>query len=165
VGFIQGLCRWLSIATGLQVDIAREGAHIERGHVYLAPEGRDLELGPGGLLRVPEAQDPWLSPSGDRLLHSLARHGGPGSGAAVLTGMGRDGAEGLLSLARAGGVTMVQEKSSCTVSGMPAAALSLCGAHAVVGLQGIKAVIREASRGAFPGPALKEDLWSEALRG
>ncbi len=150
--FSEGLCRWLEISTGLQVETAREGGAPLPGHVYLAPEGRDLEVGPRGLLRTPEAA-PDFGPSGDRLLHSLARHLGPQAGAAVLTGMGHDGAQGLLSLAKAGGVTMVQEQSSCTVSGMPEAALALCGAHPVLGLSGIRAVLRQASRGA-PVPSL-----------
>jgi two-component system chemotaxis response regulator CheB len=147
-GFSQGLCNWLKATTGLGVEIASEGARTLPGHVYLAPEGRDLEIGMNGLLRTP---DPELSfwPSGNRLLRSLARHFGPRCGGAVLTGMGHDGAQGLLGLAKAGGVTMVQEKASCTVSGMPEAALELFGAHPVLGLHDIKAVIREASRATF----------------
>jgi len=61
-------------------------------------------------------------PSGNPLFESLARQAGPQSVGVLLTGMGDDGATGLLSLKRAGGTTIIQEESSCLIWGMPKAA-------------------------------------------
>ena len=79
----------------------------------------------GGTIRTPPAQNPAFSPSGDRLLSSLAQAYGGTAGGAVLTGMGEDGARGLLDIRQRGGFTMAQDEMTSIVWGMPGAAARL----------------------------------------
>jgi two-component system chemotaxis response regulator CheB len=107
----------------LRVEVATDGAAPRPGHVYFAPEQRDLELRDDGVLHTPKARDRY-TPSGDRLLASLARALGPRACGIVLTGMGDDGAAGLLAVRDGGGATFAQSLSTCVVWGMPQAALA-----------------------------------------
>jgi two-component system chemotaxis response regulator CheB len=125
-GFTPGLLRWFSQTSPLPVALAQDGAAPRPGHVYLPPDGHDLELDERGLLRAPRAGGVHR-PSANRLLHSLARACGARAGGVVLTGMGDDGAQGLLAIRNAGGPTYAQDEATCIVFGMPQAAL-LCGA-------------------------------------
>lgn len=124
-GFTAGLLRWFSQSLLLPVELARDGALLQPGHVYLPPDGHDLELD-GRLLRTPRATGVHR-PSGNLLLHSLARSCGARAGGIVLTGMGDDGAEGLLAIRNAGGPTFAQDEATSVVFGMPKAAFE-CGA-------------------------------------
>ncbi|MGZ6143430.1 MAG: CheB methylesterase domain-containing protein, partial [Myxococcales bacterium] len=108
------------------VRLARDGEGPQAGVAYLPPDGCDLEVDPGGILRTPRAGGPHC-PSGNRLLHSIARVHGTRAAGFVLTGMGDDGAQGLLALRHAGGATFAQDESTSVVYGMPQAALA-CGA-------------------------------------
>ncbi|MFN2548588.1 MAG: chemotaxis-specific protein-glutamate methyltransferase CheB [Myxococcales bacterium] len=125
-GFTGGLVRWFSSCCEPRVQVARDGERPEGGHVYLPPDGCDLEVDAPGLLRTPRARGPHF-PSGNRLLASLARAYGARAAGFVLTGMGDDGAQGLLALRNAGGATFAQDESTSVVYGMPQAALA-CGA-------------------------------------
>jgi two-component system chemotaxis response regulator CheB len=125
-GFTPGLVRWFSQTSPIPVELAREGAPCRAGRVYLPPDGHDLELDPRGTLRTPKANGVHR-PSGNRLLQSLARACGARAGGVVLTGMGDDGAQGLLAIRNAGGPTFAQDEASSVVFGMPQAAVA-CGA-------------------------------------
>jgi two-component system chemotaxis response regulator CheB len=125
-GFTSGLTRWLRDVSALPVQAAVDGEMAEAGHVYFAPDGSDLELAPDGRLRTPRS-DGLHCPSGNRLLHSLARSLGPRAAGVVMTGMGDDGAQGLLAIRHAGGPAFAQDEASSVVFGMPAAARA-CGA-------------------------------------
>ena len=122
-GFQEAFIQWLAGHTALAVGAAGEGAKALPGWVYLAPPGRHLECGPGGILHTPALKPGEPGASGDRMLGSLAAHGGGACLGAVLTGMGRDGSQGLLALRRAGGLALAQEGASCAVFGMPKACL------------------------------------------
>jgi two-component system chemotaxis response regulator CheB len=122
-GFVHGLVRWLAGVTPLEVVIARSGASLEPGKVYLAPDQHDLLVEPGGVVGVRHV-DSVQCPSGDALLESLARVIGSRACGVVLTGMGEDGARGVGKLLAAVGLALAQEPASCTVSGMPSAALN-----------------------------------------
>jgi two-component system chemotaxis response regulator CheB len=125
-GFTAGLVRWFGSVSTLRVGIAEDGDLPQPGRVYLPPDGCDLEVDREGHLRIPPSMG-LHCPSGNKLLASLARTFGSRAAGFVLTGMGDDGAHGLLELKRAGGATYAQDEQSSVVFGMPQAA-EACGA-------------------------------------
>lgn len=141
-GFVSGLHRWLLDVSALPVHIAAEGIVPERGAVYLAPDGCDLELTSDLKMRVRIAAS-HHTPSGDRLLESLARALRSRAVGVVLTGMGDDGARGLASIRAAGGRTLAQDQASSVVYGMPKAAVELNAVDYVASLDTIPAMILE----------------------
>jgi two-component system, chemotaxis family, protein-glutamate methylesterase/glutaminase len=135
-GFTAGLTRWLSEVAVLKVHVAREGDAAQPGHVYLAPDGCDLELDEAGRVRTPKSSG-LHCPSGNRLLHSLADALGPRAVGVVMTGMGDDGAQGLLEIRRAGGAAFAQDEASSVVFGMPGAARACSAAETMLPLEDI----------------------------
>jgi len=125
-GFTEGFARWLTAVTGKRVEVARQGAPCEPGHVYLPPDRYHLEVDRRTLV-TPQGFGAVPCPSGSRLLASLARTYGARAAGVVLTGMGDDGASGLLEIKRAGGVALAQDSASSVVFSMPHAA-QLAGA-------------------------------------
>jgi len=145
-GFTTGLVRWLASETPLKVKVAVAGEACAPGCVYLPADGTHLEVDEQGLLRLIRGDSSTGHvPSGDRLLRSLAAAYGRRAGGFVLTGMGEDGAAGLLALKRSGGQTFVQDESSCVVFGMPKAALSNGAAQSSVPVESVAMIIRELS--------------------
>lgn len=144
-GFTPGLVRWFSSVCSLKVGIAVDRERPAPGQVYLAPDGCDLELDREGLLRAPRSSG-LHCPSGNRLLASLARACGSRSAGFVLTGMGDDGASGLLELKRAGGATYAQDQQTSVVFGMPQAAHACGAAQALLPLDSIAPAILELCR-------------------
>lgn len=130
-GFVDGMRRWFSESTALAVRIARDGETAQPGSVYLAPPGCNLVWGRAGILKTPPCTD-CVCPNGDALLRSLAEALGPRAGGVVLSGMGDDGARGLLAVRRAGGLAVAQSAATCVVNGMPGAAHALDAAEALV---------------------------------
>ena len=108
---------------------ARDGAVLEAGRVYIAPGGdRHLEVTGANTLRCRLTAGPPVNghrPSVDVLFHSVARAAGPMAVGAILTGMGRDGADGLLAMRRAGARTFGQDEATSVVYGMPKAAFEI----------------------------------------
>jgi two-component system chemotaxis response regulator CheB len=125
-GFTAGLTRWLSEVAALKVHVAKDGEDAKPGHVYLAPDTCDLVLDDAGRLRTP-ASTGLHCPSANRLLQSLADTLGARAVGVVMTGMGDDGAQGLLAIRRAGGSAFAQDEATSVVFGMPGAARA-CGA-------------------------------------
>jgi len=121
--FLAGFVTWLQSVTPWRAVIAKNGDLPMRGTVYLAPPEHHLQL-EADRLRL--TQDPPVSvqrPSATVMFQSMARSvGGFGVGI-LLTGMGDDGADGLLALRRAGGYTIAEHESSAVVYGMPKAAV------------------------------------------
>jgi two-component system chemotaxis response regulator CheB len=119
-GFEEGFARWLSESTGQPARVATDGARLGPG-IWVAPGGEHLALGPGGKRILLLGRDPKdiHCPSGNPLFHSLATHLGTKAAGVLLTGMGDDGAEGLLALKQAGGQTFIQDEASCVIWGMP----------------------------------------------
>ena len=99
------------------------------GHVYIAPGARHLELVRNGAHYACRLQDgPAMSghrPSVDVLFHSVAAAAGGNALGVILTGMGRDGAAGLLAMRRAGARTLGQSEATCVIYGMPRAAMEI----------------------------------------
>lgn len=130
-GFSEGLAQWLDAAVPLPVRLAEHGANALPG-VNLAPDGADLVLGAQGVLRLDRTTPAGLHrPSGDALLRSIAHHAQSAGVAVVLTGMGRDGAEGLAAVREAGGLTIAQDEVTSAVYGMPREAAK-CGAALIL---------------------------------
>ena len=143
-GFAQGLRRWLSEITPLQITLVTAPVPVRPGTVYLPQDGHDLVVDPDGLGLV--ASPPPIGthrPNGTRLLSSLARAYGARAGGVVLTGMGDDGAQGLLEIRRAGGAAYAQDEATCVVYGMPQAAHILGATEALLPLPAIPAIILE----------------------
>jgi two-component system, chemotaxis family, protein-glutamate methylesterase/glutaminase len=123
-GFEEGLVRWLQGETRLGVRLAEDGAPIEPGAVLLARGGRHLacEAGRVRLRHGPAVRG--FRPSANVLFQTLAAEYGASAAGLVLTGMGDDGAAGLLAVRDAGGFTAAQGPASSVVHGMPGAALA-----------------------------------------
>jgi two-component system chemotaxis response regulator CheB len=110
--------------TGLAVREARQGERPLGGTVYVAPGGRHLELTPGGRLSVRRAgRINFVCPSADLLFASAARRYGSRALAVVLTGQGRDGAQGAKAVRNAGGYVLVQDRATSEHFGMPCSAI------------------------------------------
>lgn len=123
--FTGGFQAWMSRVSALPVEIARHRQFLEPGHVYLAPGDLHLRLGPDGRIELASLPAGLHRPAADQLFHSLAENAGAGSIGVLLTGMGEDGARGLLEIHRKGGRTLAQDEASCAVFGMPRAAQRL----------------------------------------
>lgn len=140
-GFVDGFARWLDTEVPLAVRLAEEGVKPGPG-VWIAPEGAHLVLDKSGRIALDSTTVAGLHrPSGDMLLRSLAVNIGQQAVAVVLTGMGRDGAEGLGDVRRAGGLTIAQDEATSVVFGMPKAAAER-GAELVLPLDGIAPRLR-----------------------
>jgi len=141
-GFTAGLVRWFGSVCSLRVGIAEDGELPQPGRVYLPPDGCDLEVDGEGQLRVPRSMG-LHCPSGNKLLDSIARTFGSRAAGFVLTGMGDDGAQGLLELKRAGGATYAQDEQSSVVFGMPQAAQACGATRELLALESIGPAILE----------------------
>jgi two-component system chemotaxis response regulator CheB len=149
-GFTPGMVRWLSQVTPLGVMIVRDGERLEPGKVYFPLDGHDLTID-RGVARLGRTRG-GPCPSGDLLLSSLARAYGGRAGGAVLTGMGDDGARGLLDIRRAGGVTCAQDEVTSVVFGMPKAALDIGATEQPLPLSALPDFIRQCCLRPFPRP-------------
>ena len=144
-GFAPSLARWLGDSTGHEVVIPRDGAPLERGVIYVAPDG--VHLGAVSGPRVSLSDDPAIGrfrPSATHLLRSLARNFGRRALGVVLTGMGSDGAEGAAELRAAGGRIVVQNEATSSIFGMPQAVIRTGAANSILPLDRIPQWIVEA---------------------
>jgi two-component system chemotaxis response regulator CheB len=118
---------WLDGQTAMRVVQARDGDSLASlvGRVAMAPPDRHLVVAKGRLRLTSDPERHSCRPSVDALFESLAREMGPETIACLLTGMGRDGASGLLAVRRAGGLTFAQDEATCVVYGMPREAVLL----------------------------------------
>jgi two-component system, chemotaxis family, protein-glutamate methylesterase/glutaminase len=146
--FASAFPEWLGEQSGLDVAFAREGQPLpDPGQVVLAPPDRHLVVQGGRLLLTDAPERHSCRPSVDTLFESLAVAFGAGSVACLLTGMGRDGAQGLLAIRRAGGLTIAQDQATSAVFGMPGEAVALGAAVRVLPLSEIGPAIRAATQG------------------
>ncbi|MEO5511112.1 MAG: chemotaxis-specific protein-glutamate methyltransferase CheB [Longimicrobiales bacterium] len=124
--FTHSLAQRLDELSELPVTEAVEGERIELGHVYIAPGGRHMLIERADdayVIRLRDSDPVWgVRPAADILFNSVAQTFGPASIGVVLTGMGRDGAEGLRAISEVGGWTVVQDEESCVIASMPKAA-------------------------------------------
>ncbi|MCP4543849.1 MAG: chemotaxis-specific protein-glutamate methyltransferase CheB [Chloroflexi bacterium] len=119
-GFVSGLAEWLNSMTALHVNIAGHGDIPRPGTALVAPDDYHMQLSNSGVVELcREPPYKGLRPSANYLFHSLADAYGSRSMGIVLTGMGDDGADGLVALRKAGGLTIAQDKQSSVIYGMP----------------------------------------------
>ncbi len=118
----------------VSVRQASDGDRILPGHVYIAPGSHHMELARSGANYICRLHDQASvsghRPSVDVLFRSVARAAGANAVGIILTGMGKDGAAGLLEMRRAGASTIGQDEASCVIYGMPKAAHD-CGASEI----------------------------------
>lgn len=135
---------WLQAYAPMPVRIAGDGLALPpvgRPQLLVAPADRHLVLQGGRLRLTDENERHACRPSVDTLFESVAVELGSAAIACLLTGMGADGAAGLLALRRAGAMTLAQDEASSVVFGMPRAAIALDAARQVLPLAGFAPVL------------------------
>ncbi|KIH77769.1 two-component system, chemotaxis family, response regulator CheB [Geoalkalibacter ferrihydriticus] len=136
-GFAEGFAQWLERETPFPVRTAADGDALRPGLVLVAPSDRHMEVRADRIRLTDGLPVNSCRPSVDLLFTSLAHQTPREVAAVLLTGMGRDGAEGLAALRLAGAATLVQDEASCVVFGMPRAAIDLDAAQQVLPLDEI----------------------------
>ena len=150
--FTGAFARRLNETSAMNVREASPGDLLRSGTALIAPGDRHLSLawqGPGSI-GIALKDGPLVNrhrPSVDVLFSSAARMLGASAIGVLLTGMGRDGAKGLLEMRKAGALTMAQDEASSIVWGMPRAAIEIGAAMKVVAADLIAATLLDAARG------------------
>jgi two-component system, chemotaxis family, protein-glutamate methylesterase/glutaminase len=145
-GFAHHLVSWLAGETRLRICVAEHGAPLEGRTVYVAPDSVHLSVS-GDRIHLDPKGEPidGHRPSGTLLLKSLARVWRNRAVGVVLSGMGADGADGLLAIRKAGGMTIAQDQATSTVYGMPKAARDLGAAEQILPTAEIPAALSRAA--------------------
>jgi two-component system chemotaxis response regulator CheB len=145
-GFIKGMAQWLSNSAQIPVKLADDRMVASPGSCIFAPDERHLIVDANRRVRLLDSppMGGGHKPSVDALFQSAADTMGAHTLAVLLTGMGRDGAAGMGAIKDAGGLTIAQDAASCTVFGMPSAAIAKGNATAVLPLAEIGPAIARA---------------------
>ncbi len=127
--FGEAFADWLDGQSARRVSYAQDGLPVAAlaGRVAMAPPDQHMVVQAGRLRLTRDEERHSCRPSVDVLFDSLAPEYGPAATACLLTGMGRDGAAGMLAMRRAGSYTIAQDEASCVVYGMPREAVNLGG--------------------------------------
>lgn len=140
-GFTKTYADSLNARYPFEVKEAEEGDRVQPGRVLIAPGNFHMELvRSGGYYHVKLHQEPLLHgvrPAADFLMRTVARYAGANAVGVVLTGMGKDGAAGLLEMKKAGAFTIAQSEKTCVVYGMPGAAVAAGAIDQVMDLESI----------------------------
>jgi len=135
-GFTRSFAARLNNLCKVTVSEAMHGERLLPGHAYIAPGDRHMKLARSGTNYLIELDDgPPVNrhrPSVDVLFHSIAQHAGPNSLGVMLTGMGRDGADAMLEMKKAGSFNLAQDEATCVVYGMPREAVAVGAADEVL---------------------------------
>ncbi|WP_110949921.1 chemotaxis response regulator protein-glutamate methylesterase [Pseudomonas bohemica] len=143
--FAAGMAQWLSSSSGLQVRLARDGEPPERGTVLLAGTNHHIRLLKNGTLAyTAEPVNEIYRPSIDVFFESVASYWSGDAVGVLLTGMGRDGAQGLKLMRQRGFLTIAQDQQSSAVYGMPKAAAAIDAAIEIRPLDTIAPRLKEA---------------------
>jgi two-component system chemotaxis response regulator CheB len=143
-GFITGLAAWLDGLCPLPVRVGESGRRLTPGTVTVAPSGVNLIVHKE--FRVTMQQPPqsqYHVPGIDATFNSVADVAGSEAVGVLLTGMGRDGAEGLKRVRDRGGFTIAQDEATCAVYGMPAAAMAIGAVDRQLPLDDISGALRQ----------------------
>lgn len=144
--FTGGLVEWMSRVSPLPVETARHQQVVRPGRIYIAPGERHLRYRADGRIELGEHPKTVHRPSADELFRSVAEAAGDAGVGVLLTGMGEDGARGLLAIREHGGQTIAQDRESSAVFGMPRAAERLGAVTMLHPLSQIADVIQRAVR-------------------
>lgn len=119
-GFSQGLTNWLDAGCSLKVVEAKDGQIPDGGVAYVAPAGRHIVVTRERKIRLEEGghEECYHKPSADVMLRSLAEVYGARAIGVIMTGMGRDGVDGMRAIVEAGGLTLAQDEASSLIYGM-----------------------------------------------
>jgi len=131
-GFSAGMAEWLANASRLPVTVAVEGQAIRVGEVLIAPDTRDLLITKERTIHLSDSPLLIQRPSIDISMQAAAEVFGARAIGVLLTGMGRDGAYGMLTIKRSNGYTIAQDEATSTIFGMPRAAIQLGAALEVL---------------------------------
>ena len=143
-GFIEGLATWLDGLCPLPVTVGASGRRLQPGTVTVAPSGLNLVVHKE--LRVTTEEPPrsqYHVPGIDVTFSSIADVVGPDAVGVLLTGMGRDGADGLKRMRDRGAFTIAQDEATCAVYGMPAAAMAADAVDRQLPLGDVGAALRQ----------------------
>jgi two-component system chemotaxis response regulator CheB len=149
-GFTRSFAERLNRMTRLNVVEARGGERILPGHAFLAPGDKHLLVERSGANYVTRLSDAEPvrrhKPAVDPMFHSVAQCAGRNVIACLLTGMGKDGAQGMLEIRQAGGYTVAQNEATCVVYGMPREAVAIGGAEDILPLGEIADALLQQAR-------------------
>ena len=149
--FSESLAGWLANSSKLKVRLAQDGEQLLPGNVLIAPPGQHMVIPFRGRVALkPGVERDGHMPSGTVLLESAAKAYGRRALGLILTGMGEDGADGLLAIKQAGGLTLAQNEESCVVFGMPGAAVARKAAELLVHGDDIASTLVRVARGEYP---------------
>ena len=147
-GFIAGFAAWLAQTTGIQAKVADHGEQARSGCAYIAPDGFDMGVEKDGRITLKRGDNHGNHcPSVSHLFRSVAESFGETAMGILLTGMGKDGADDLLTMRQRGALTMAQDEASSIVFGMPGAAAGLDAATLVLPPDSIAEVLKRVVRG------------------
>ncbi|WP_394222891.1 chemotaxis response regulator protein-glutamate methylesterase [Alteromonas gracilis] len=148
-GFTASFAKRLNDQCAISVSEGTHGMSLLRGHAIIAPGNHHMTIRRSGAKYFVEIKDgPLVSrhrPSVDVLFRSAANTAASNSAAAILTGMGDDGAQGLLELRESGAVTFAQDEATSVVWGMPRMAIQKGGAEKVIALENVAQYLLKAS--------------------
>jgi len=123
VGFTKAFSERLNLNSKIKVVEASDGMNVEKNTVYIAPGGFHMEVHSDKKIYLNTEPSVWgVRPAVDKLFISASKTYGANILSVVLTGMGKDGAQGTVEIKKNGGITIAEDKSTCTIYGMPKAA-------------------------------------------
>jgi len=144
-GFTRAFAHQLNSLLSLEVKEAEDGDRLSKGKVVVAPGGWHLEVAKdreGYYIRLQDGSPvKHQRPSVDVCFDSVAKAAGPDAIGIILTGMGNDGADGLLAMRQAGAFTVAQDETTSVVFGMPLAAVERGAVDVVAGLNNIAGIV------------------------
>jgi len=138
-GFIEGLVEWLKYTTKCEIKVASDGDRIKGSTIYMAPDDYHMEAGEDGKISLTQNADSAIThvPSIDVMMSSVAGIYGPDAVGVIMTGMGRDGVEGMKAIKKAGGQTIAQDEKTSIIFGMNRVAIECKCVDRIVPLEKI----------------------------
>lgn len=140
-GFARGFAKWLDSESSISVRVAEEGDEMRKGVALVAPNDCHMIIEKGKVKLIDAPPVNCCRPSIDVFFNSLAEDQGGAVLGVLLTGMGRDGAQGLLRIRECSGMTIAQDEQTSVVFGMPKAAIGMDAVDHVLPLTGMPDVI------------------------